>query len=509
MTSPMGPRCIPVIGGSTFHLGQDMGADDNEPIYAIATGKVRSIVKGTSTKSGIIVVEHQIDGARYEFAYMHMWPNDVMVEVGDVVKAGEQIARVGDSGPATGPHLHLEIWKDRFYSSDANVLNPVTFLKNRGVDLKANAAANYAGYNKSCTYYARGKTEVFASASTSSKVLGRPGRNTEVTSKPGAINGLLNGDFVKVQYGSLAGWMNRFAVSPGKLAEAPAGSLTTAGTVTNGVKIPFATYRNPDVLNMRSGAASWYSRITTLPAGSTLKAYESASGWTRVKYGSNEGWVSSALISKIADIDPSTVATTHQVTRDLKLRSGAGYSYAETQSLKRGTQVSIRRTVGTWSQIQAGKVSGWLRTADLMKAGSTAQPPTQKPPAVTSLKKKSYTTKAKVTIRKSPDSKSASVRSVAAKKKVTVNAKSGSWLRVSYAGKTGWVPAKQLAVYKAPVKTKTTKTGLNLRKSASTSSKSILVIPKGKKVTFKAAKGSWSQVRYAGKTGWVKKKYLK
>ena len=74
MTSPMGPRCIPVVGGSTFHLGQDMGADDNEPIYAIATGKVRSIVKGTNAKSGIIVVEHHIDGARYEFAYMHMWP---------------------------------------------------------------------------------------------------------------------------------------------------------------------------------------------------------------------------------------------------------------------------------------------------------------------------------------------------------------------------------------------------------------------------------------------------
>ena len=260
---------------------------------------------------------------------------------------------------------------------------------------------------------------------------------------------------------------------------------------------------------MRSGAASWYSKIATLPAGSTLKAYESASGWTRVKHGSNEGWVSSALISKISNIDPSTVATTHQVARDLKLRSGAGYSYAETESLKRGTKVSIRRTAGTWSQVQSGKLSGWLRTADLVKIGSTARPSTQKPPAVTSLKKKSYTTKAKVTLRKSPDSKSASVRSIAAKKKVTVNAKSGSWLRVSYAGKTGWVPAKQLAVYKAPAKTKTTKSGLNLRKSASASSKSILVIPKGKKVTVKATKGSWSQVRYSGKTGWVKKKYLK
>ena len=63
-----------------------------------------------------------------------------MVKVGDKVKAGEQIAKVGASGPATGPHLHLEIWKDRFYSSDANVVDPVAFLKKRGVDLKANAS---------------------------------------------------------------------------------------------------------------------------------------------------------------------------------------------------------------------------------------------------------------------------------------------------------------------------------------------------------------------------------
>ncbi len=73
-------------------------------------------------------------------------------------------------------------------------------------------------------------------------------------------------------------------------------------------------------------------------------------------------------------------------------------------------------------------------------------------------------------------------------------------MRVVYAGKTGWVPANQLALYKAPAKTQTTTSGLNLRTSATASSKSLLVIPKGKKVTVKAKKGSWTQVVYAGKT---------
>lgn len=209
MTSPMGGRCIPMVGGSAFHLGQDMGANDNEPIYAITTGKVRSIVPGTGSKSGINVVAHNFDGAVYEFAYMHMWPNDVMVmvmvKVEDTVRTGQQVARVDASGPTTGPHPHLEIRKERFYSSDNHFVDPVPFLKARGVDLTASASANYGEYDKNCTYYARGKADVFASAPSSAKVPARPGRNTQVSSKPGAINGKRSGDFVKVSYGSPPG----------------------------------------------------------------------------------------------------------------------------------------------------------------------------------------------------------------------------------------------------------------------------------------------------------------
>ncbi|WP_411730927.1 M23 family metallopeptidase [Paeniglutamicibacter sp.] len=144
MTSPMGPRCMPVVGGSTHHLGQDMGARNNAPIYAVAAGTVRKIVNGTNSTSGQVVVTHRIDGATYESAYMHMWPNDVLVREGQEVKSGQLIALVGSSGPSTGPHLHLEIWKDRFYSNDGNVRNPASFLKSRGLDLSSYATASYS-----------------------------------------------------------------------------------------------------------------------------------------------------------------------------------------------------------------------------------------------------------------------------------------------------------------------------------------------------------------------------
>ncbi|MCV9994775.1 SH3 domain-containing protein [Paeniglutamicibacter sp. ZC-3] len=590
MTSPMGPRCMPVVGGSTHHLGQDMGTRDNAPIYAVAAGTVRKVVNGTGSTSGQVVVTHRIDGGTYESAYMHMWPNDVLVKTGQKVAAGQKIALVGSSGPSTGPHLHLEIWKDRFYSSDSNVRNPRAFLKDRGLDLNSHATATYAESLKTCTYYARGKAELFASASADSKVLARPNRNAPVSSKPGAINGLRNGSFVKVKYGSVTGWMNRFAVTPYELGAAPEGSMTSTGTVTNGVRVPFAKYSNPYGLNMRSGAATWYSKLLMIPAGTTFEAYESSAGWLRVKYKGTEGWVSASLARKTASIDQTKLPATHEVLRDLKLRSGAGTTYQETHPLKRGAKVAVRQVRGGWSQIQSGKHSGWVSSADMKKIGSatpqTAKPPVAKPtptkathettanlnmragagtntkivkvlrsgtdvielrrqgtwsnikagnaagwvsnkylrvikpaatkpPVVQSVKKATYTSKAKVVARKSASAKAAAVVSIPAKTNVTVDARSGSWLRVKYAGKTGWVPANQLSAYKAPAKPKppvvqsvkkatyTSKVKVVARKSASAKAAAVVSIPAKKNVTVDAKSGSWLRVKYAGKTGWV------
>ncbi|RAX49396.1 hypothetical protein DQ353_10195 [Arthrobacter sp. AQ5-05] len=670
MTSPMGPRCMPVVGGSTHHLGQDMGTKDNSPIYAVADGTVRKIVRGTGSTSGQVIVTHRFGKDTYESAYMHMWPNDVLVREGQKVKSGQKIALVGSSGPSTGPHLHLEIWRERFYSKDGNVRNPAAFLKSRGLDLGSHATASYSESQKTCAYFARGKAELFASASATSKVLARPSRSAKVTSKPGAINGLLNGSFVKVKYGSTTGWMNRFAVTPNPMAAAPEWALTPTGTVTNGVRVPFATYTNPNGLNMRSGAATWYSKLLMIPAGATFEAYESSAGWLRVKYKGTDGWVSAGLTRKVATVNQTTLPATHEVLRNLKLRSGAGTTYKETQALSRGTKVALRQVRGTWSQVQAGKHTGWTSSADLKKIGSitpqASKPPVGKPaptkptheatanlnmrsgpgantkivkvlrngtdvielkrqgtwsqvkvgnstgwvsnrylrvvkagaapakpkptakpkppviqsvkkttyqtrskvvarksadaksasvvgiaakkqvvvdaksgswlraryagktgwvpanqlalykapakpktPVIQSVKKATYQTRSKVVARKSADAKSASVVGIAAKKQVVVDAKSGSWLRVRYAGKTGWVPAKQLAVYKAPAKVKTTTARLNLRTGTSTSTRTLLIIPKGKKVTVKATRSGWTQTSYAGKNGWVSSKYLR
>ena len=53
------------------------------------------------------------------------------VTAGQEVKAGEQIATVGNRGQSTGPHLHYEVW-----DKDGTKINPQVWLKNRGVDIE-------------------------------------------------------------------------------------------------------------------------------------------------------------------------------------------------------------------------------------------------------------------------------------------------------------------------------------------------------------------------------------
>lgn len=103
LTSSFGKRTAPTAGASTYHKGVD---------WAIPTGtKVVASSGGTVTKAGwassggyVVYIKHP-DGR--ETRYKHL--SKVLVKVGQKVKQGETIARSGNTGVSTGPHLHFEI----------------------------------------------------------------------------------------------------------------------------------------------------------------------------------------------------------------------------------------------------------------------------------------------------------------------------------------------------------------------------------------------------------------
>jgi murein DD-endopeptidase MepM/ murein hydrolase activator NlpD len=88
--------------GKRFHEGTDFGAPQGTPIYAAHDGVVVLESRTHGHYGGIVVIQ----GDKLLTVYGHNSRNHV--SVGDKVSKGEQIADVGETGRATGPHLHFE-----------------------------------------------------------------------------------------------------------------------------------------------------------------------------------------------------------------------------------------------------------------------------------------------------------------------------------------------------------------------------------------------------------------
>ena len=112
ITSKYGPR------GSGFHHGLDIAADIGTPIAAIKSGKVIRACWHSDIYGYVVTIDH---GNGEESLYAHL--NKILVDVGDVVYKGQIIAQVGETGNATGPHLHLQI------SIDNKTVDPLIYLR--------------------------------------------------------------------------------------------------------------------------------------------------------------------------------------------------------------------------------------------------------------------------------------------------------------------------------------------------------------------------------------------
>ena len=101
--SKFGYRNAPTAGASTYHRGVDIGGAMGANIVASLAGKV--VTATYSLSSGYYVVIDHGDGVQTK--YLHC--SKLLVSVGDTVKQGQVIAKVGSTGISTGPHLHFSL----------------------------------------------------------------------------------------------------------------------------------------------------------------------------------------------------------------------------------------------------------------------------------------------------------------------------------------------------------------------------------------------------------------
>lgn len=97
-TSGYGPR------GGRHHQGLDLAAPTGTLVLAAADGKVAYSGNGMRGYGKVVVIKHHND---LSTVYAHN--SSLLVRMGDSVEQGQTVAKVGQTGWATGPHLHFEV----------------------------------------------------------------------------------------------------------------------------------------------------------------------------------------------------------------------------------------------------------------------------------------------------------------------------------------------------------------------------------------------------------------
>ncbi|PRZ04106.1 SH3 domain-containing protein [Isoptericola sp. CG 20/1183] len=341
LSSYYGPRCMPVRGSSTYHLGQDFGASSGSDVRAVADGTVSR----AGTVSGFgqwVVVDHVVDGVRFSSLYAHVIDGDQRVRKGQKVRKGQHIADVGSTGTSTSPHLHLEIWRGGYPNGKA--VDPLRFLKKRGIDLTQRSTRNYARtVATSCRYFTAAKVRLRSGPGTGYGVLRTLQPNVVLTAKPGDGSG----EWRKVTRSGRTGWVHRDYVSPSYTSQGTRYTLTS--------------------LNMRARPNTSSPVRRTIPADTSLTMLRDVKGdWQRVRYGSTNGWVSAQYLSDTRDgarVVPKKSGNTHSWVdvKKLYLRKGPSTSTSKVMTLRRDQRVRhLGKMRNGWLEVKHGGKRGYV-----------------------------------------------------------------------------------------------------------------------------------------------------
>jgi murein DD-endopeptidase MepM/ murein hydrolase activator NlpD len=129
MSSPFGMRMDPFMKGPAIHTGIDMRGDTGDPVRVTANGTV-TVAGWNGGYGNMVEVDH---GNGFSTRYGHM--SKIEVKVGQRVRIGETIGRIGSTGRSTGPHLHYET------RIDGEAVDPQKFLR-AGLRLGAGVLGN-------------------------------------------------------------------------------------------------------------------------------------------------------------------------------------------------------------------------------------------------------------------------------------------------------------------------------------------------------------------------------
>ena len=101
-----GPRETGCDVCSSFESGIDIMAPEGVPILSIADGVVSDVNPADDNGYGVhVTVDHVINGEVFQSNYNHMLEGSIVVQLGQTVKLGDTLGKVGNTGSSSAPHV--------------------------------------------------------------------------------------------------------------------------------------------------------------------------------------------------------------------------------------------------------------------------------------------------------------------------------------------------------------------------------------------------------------------
>ena len=119
VSSPYGRRIDPISGKMAWHTGVDFAGRRGSDVVAVDRGIV--VFAGYRTGYGNLVELAHLDGHLTRYGHQ----GSIAVSRGDIVRQGQVLGSMGDTGRSTGPHVHFEVLKNGRHRS------PMKYLKDR------------------------------------------------------------------------------------------------------------------------------------------------------------------------------------------------------------------------------------------------------------------------------------------------------------------------------------------------------------------------------------------
>ncbi len=220
------------------------------------------------------------------------------------------------------------------------------------------------------------------------------------------------------------------------------------------------THRTTASLKLRKGAGRHYVVQSNLAELTELALIEVIGSWAHVFVNGIYGWLPNIYLEPIPTVfdkpvvaededdddysEPvlsrySLIEATHVTTATLNLRKGSGTGYPVLKVIDQGSKVRSILQQGLWSQVQAGKLMGWVPSMYLQEIparparGGLIAVPNQR--ALTTIR---------LNARRGPGDHYSLVRILPADTAVVIVARQGAWRQIDRDGDQMWVPASQL-----------------------------------------------------------------